>query len=129
VSFIVVIVVYNDSRVFTYQAKMTRGSLHLTIIAVVLFPLLLAACSPAEAPAGSNTSPPDTVQNSGGLTLSNALRRNCQRDGPSRGFDSVGLDAGATAVDFTLKDVDGTEFSLSRLLAEKPVVMVFGSFT
>jgi hypothetical protein len=33
------------------------------------------------------------------------------------------------AVDFTLKDTYGSEYSLSALLAEKPVVMVFGSFT
>ena len=33
------------------------------------------------------------------------------------------------AVDFTLKDIHGNTVSLAGLLSEKPVVMVFGSFT
>jgi len=41
----------------------------------------------------------------------------------------VGLDKGEKAVNFKLKDVNGNEFVLSSLLDEKPVVMVFGSFT
>jgi len=44
-------------------------------------------------------------------------------------FENVGLVVGETAVDFTLQDIHGNIFSLSRLLSEKPVVMVFGSFT
>lgn len=44
-------------------------------------------------------------------------------------FDNVGLEIGELAINFTLMDIYGREFRLSRLLAEKPVVMVFGSFT
>ncbi len=44
-------------------------------------------------------------------------------------FESAGLSEGDTAIDFTLKDIHGKEYSLSRLLAEKPVLFTFGSFT
>jgi hypothetical protein len=63
------------------------------------------------------------------LILSNALIRDCKRSGPSGGFENAGLAVGETAVDFTLKDVDGNTVSLAGLLGEKPVVMIFGSFT
>ena len=33
------------------------------------------------------------------------------------------------AVDFTLKDPSGKEYTLSTLLATKPVLLVFGAFT
>ena len=36
---------------------------------------------------------------------------------------------GELAIDFTVKDTQGREFTLSKLLADKPVVMTFGSFT
>jgi peroxiredoxin len=36
---------------------------------------------------------------------------------------------GELAIDFTLKDIHGSEYTLSKLLGEKPVVMIFGSFT
>ncbi len=62
--------------------------------------------------------------------LSNALTRDCKPGRPSgAGFETVGLSEGGKAVNFTLKDIHGSEFILSQLLAEKPVVMVFGSFT
>ena len=41
----------------------------------------------------------------------------------------MGLAVGEPAVEFTLKDVNGTPHTLSALLAEKPVVIVFGSYT
>jgi peroxiredoxin len=44
-------------------------------------------------------------------------------------FDDTGLEIGELAVGLTLKDAGGAEFDLSGLLAKKPVVMVFGSFT
>jgi len=47
----------------------------------------------------------------------------------TQGFNAVGLNTGQKAINFTLKDTGGREYRLSRLLAEKPVVMIFGSFT
>lgn len=63
------------------------------------------------------------------LVLTDELTRNCQPMRTGGGFTDVGLAEGETAVDFTLEDVQGNSVSLSELLAEKPVVMVFGSFT
>jgi peroxiredoxin len=37
--------------------------------------------------------------------------------------------AGTLATDFTLRDLDGTQVTLSTLLATRPVLMVHGSFT
>jgi len=37
--------------------------------------------------------------------------------------------AGSIAVDFTLRDLDGTQYTLSNLLATRPVLMVHGAFT
>ncbi len=42
---------------------------------------------------------------------------------------STGVKTGDTAIEFTLKDIEGTSYSLSSLLETKPVLMVFGSFT
>jgi hypothetical protein len=42
---------------------------------------------------------------------------------------STGVSEGQQAIDFTLKDVDGTEHTLSTLLETKPVLLVFGSYT
>ena len=68
--------------------------------------------------------------NLGEPILSDALITGCKpARRPSGGFATVGLRVGEKAVDFKLKDVHGNEFVLSRLLAEKPVVMIFGSFT
>lgn len=77
--------------------------------------------APPVAPSGAPAEP----------VLSTELRRNGEMmtSGGKRGFDESGLGIGETAVNFTLRDTDGQEFRLSRLLAEKPVVMVFGSFT
>ena len=63
------------------------------------------------------------------LFLSDALKRGCERSRPSGGFNNVGLAVGETAVNFRLKDIHGNTVSLAGLLSEKPVVMVFGSFT
>jgi cytochrome oxidase Cu insertion factor (SCO1/SenC/PrrC family) len=58
------------------------------------------------------------------------LSRNCQRaETVGNDFKDVGLSIGQRAVNFTLKDTQGAEFRLSQLLVERPVVMVFGSFT
>jgi hypothetical protein len=57
--------------------------------------------------------------------LSDDLKRGCQRGGDG----TRGLAVGALAVDFTLDDTTGQSHTLSAMLAEKPVVIVFGSFT
>lgn len=46
-----------------------------------------------------------------------------------RGFDDAGLNKGEKAINFTLRDIHGRELTLSRLLSQKPAVIVFGSFT
>ncbi len=56
--------------------------------------------------------------------LSGDLTRGCQR-----GVGTNGLAVGTPAVDFTLDDTMGQRYTLSAMLAEKPVMMVFGSFT
>jgi hypothetical protein len=43
--------------------------------------------------------------------------------------NTTSLREGELAVEFTLKDLTGTERTLSSLLGEKPVLMVFGSYT
>lgn len=76
------------------------------------------------------TAPPViTADNeSSGTVLPTELKRGCT-DFATGGFDNAGLAIGEMAVDFTLKDMDGKEYTLSQLLGEKPVVIVFGSFT
>ena len=58
-------------------------------------------------------------------SLSTDLVRGCERRGPG----AQGPQQGETAIEFTLMDVDGQPYILSELLKEKPVVLVFGSFT
>jgi cytochrome oxidase Cu insertion factor (SCO1/SenC/PrrC family) len=98
----------------------------LSILMVVLVSALLLACSPAEDKPSARTTAPEeaTVSKAANLLSSDALTRDCQR-----GQGSSDLGVGEVAVNFTLKDTYGSEYSLSALLAEKPVVMVFGSFT
>jgi hypothetical protein len=68
-------------------------------------------------------------------TLSTDLHVNCFR-WPAGTFTRqtyaqivTGLEPGDLAVDFTLKDVNGAPHRLADLLAEKPVLLVLGSFT
>ena len=87
--------------------------------------LLATACAPAvpatpAAPAADGTDVP---------ALAGELTVNCQPDKESSGGLGRGIGVGQTAVDFALEDIDGVPVSLSGLLAEKPVVMIFGSFT
>lgn len=65
------------------------------------------------------------------LQSSDNLKRNCEfKIAESMdSFKDEGLEVGTTAIDFTLWDTNGNEVTLSDLLAEKPVVMVLGSFT
>lgn len=106
---------------------------------LIVVPLVLSGCG---------LTPGQSNQAGNGPVLSNDLIRGCEprpqpgsippppgmppRPGaPPPGSDvaAVGIKEGVKAVDFTLKDIHGNEFTLSRLLDEKPVVMVFGSFT
>ena len=84
--------------------------------------LALAACGPADRPAGPVDAAADPQ-------LSGALHANCEEGLPSGGIGRAGIPQGAPAVDFTLKDTDGRGHTLSAMLAQKPVMMVFVSFT
>ena len=81
--------------------------------------LLLAGCNPGLA------SNPDSGQKE--LVLSDTLIRNCKEGDFAN--ENVGLPVGEKAINFSLKDLKGNETSLAQLLAEKPVLMIFGSFT
>jgi hypothetical protein len=70
-----------------------------------------------------------------GPILSSALESNCF-NWPEDDFSSTNkanvsraLSVNDLAVELILKDVNGVEYTLSNLLAEKPVLLVFGSFT
>ncbi len=71
----------------------------------------------------------ESSDNVSGPVLASDLVRDIELPRLYGDFDNVGLTIGETAVDFTLKDVHGNTVSLRGLLSEKPVVMVFGSFT
>ncbi len=60
------------------------------------------------------------------LEPSSTLARRCDQ---FQSFATRPLTPGQLAVDFTLKDTKGKAWTLSTLLAEKPVIMIFGSFT
>ena len=103
--------------------------------------LLAAACAPAGGgtPDASGASVPATAETTTAETatgdepvvpvLAGELTANCQPDEKTGGGMGRGLKIGETAIDFTLEDIDGAAVSLSGLLAERPVVMIFGSFT
>jgi len=57
------------------------------------------------------------------------LTRGCDSVQLDDNFDYAGLEGGKQAINFSSKDIHGDEFKLSTLLAEKPVLIVFGSFT
>ncbi len=85
--------------------------------------------SPAQTTTPESSPNPSAEIEFGEPMLLEDLSRNCQSAESEYNFKNVGLPIGQTAINFTLKDTQGTEYRLSRLLAEKPVVMVFGSFT
>jgi hypothetical protein len=115
-----------------------RAKLLLVVTILGLLALVIAACTPTSTPTlappseeldESRLSTTPSNEQPEELVLSNALTRSCERNGSSGGFDNAGLAVGETAVNFTLKDIGGNTVSLADLLSEKPVVMVFGSFT
>jgi len=59
--------------------------------------------------------------------LQDILTRDCKAE--DYASDKVGLPVGEKAVNFTLKNLKGNDVRLSQLLAEKPVVLIFGSFS
>lgn len=90
----------------------------------------LAACGDTGVP----TQPPDSLT----LTLlpESALVSGCfgwpvQHFTPSNHASGDGpfVTVGGQAIEFTLLDHRGTEHKLSKLLATRPVLMVFGGFT
>jgi hypothetical protein len=104
------------------ETIMSHHNISLRVIGLLTAVALLAAC------AGPSTPTPTSLPRlpAAGPRLRTELVRGCQQaSGGARG----GPFPGELAIDFTLKDVHGDEYRLSRLLAEKPVVMIFGSFT
>ena len=130
------------------KIEVTKTGLCIVLVILFLIMVQFAACStlpepttpptpsheiapPASAPtvpSKPTTTHPGETEHREPILLKD-LKRNCQINQGSEDFDTVGLSIGETAVNFALKDIHGTEVQLSRLLAEKPVVMVFGSFT
>lgn len=96
------------------------------ILVVILLMMVFGACTSASDTGEINNS---DIQKTIKPVLSDALLRGCERAETSRNFSNVGLAVGETAVGFTLQDTQGNMVSLSDLLIEKPVMMVFGSFT
>ena len=60
------------------------------------------------------------------LEPAGTLARRCDQ---FQSFATRPMTPGQLAIDFTLKDTKGKAYTLSKLLAEKPVIMIFGSFT
>jgi len=121
--------------VFRQRVTMMRAKLCLVIAILGLLVLPVIACNSTSTPTAT---PPNTEEPAPSSlpavvgpeepVLPTTLTRGCS---PSAGgnFDNAGLAIGEMAVNFALKDTQGNEYILSRLLSEKPVVMVFGSFT
>jgi hypothetical protein len=95
-------------------------------MAIIILILVCGACTSVYEPGEITDSDiPETTK----FVLSDALLRSCEHAGAPRNFSNSGLAVGETAVDFALQDTQGNIISLSDLLIEKPVAMVFGSFT
>ena len=108
---------------------MVMVKLVLMIAILSLLALPIVACSSEITPATSLPIAQINVEPEGPV-LSTALKRGCSPvEGGQVDANNTGLAIGETAVNFTLKDIKGDEYELSRLIDEKPVVIVFGSFT
>jgi len=112
------------------------SKLRVFTILVIGLLLILASCgAPAPPPSTIPFSPMPAPTSTTNVehkepALSTTLKKDCLINQSSvRGFDNAGLEIGEQAVNFTLRDIHGSEFRLSRLLVDKPVMMVFGSFT
>ena len=105
---------------------MTATRLTAIAIIILITVLLIVSCSPSQGTASAvsvKQEEPD-ISKTEQPVLSDSLIRNCQREPRSSSVRT-----GNTAVDFTLKDTQGLEFNLASLLTEKPVLIIFGSFT
>ncbi len=107
-------------------------------VSLVTISFLLIACSNSSQVANTYSQSPNestafitTFLKSPALQPPANLKRNCNpKIAESRdAYRFEGLEVGTNAIDFTLKDTFGNEFTLSNLLAEKPVVLILGSFT
>jgi cytochrome oxidase Cu insertion factor (SCO1/SenC/PrrC family) len=96
---------------------MWKKNIPWILISVVLL-MSLAACNTAS-PSGSDKTEP---------VLSGTLSSGCGNPGVFA-TDKTGLAVGTKAINFTLKNTEGNEVRLSKLLAGKPVVLIFGSFS
>jgi hypothetical protein len=109
----------------------TKRSRALIVVVAVSIPCTLVGCG------DSTPSKPDSeLVDESELRAETDLSAGCfswpdQVFTPSNnaGTAQFGATAGEAAIDFTLKQPDGTKHSLSELLETKPVLMVFGSFT
>ena len=118
------------------DGKGAMGRTFLTCFILVAGALLVVGCGPTALATATPTPSPgfdpasdSNTQQPQELIMSDALKRGCGDNRNQGGFQNAGLPQGETAVDFTLRDTEGNPFTLSELLSEKPVVMVFGSFT
>lgn len=111
------------------QAEITEPSQTPTAPVKIPAPIEVVGATPKNGITSIEGREQESSDNISGPVLSNDLIRDMKQARRSGDFDNVGLNVGETAVDFTLKDVDRNTVSLRGLLSEKPVVMVFGSFT
>jgi hypothetical protein len=117
----------------------TARVLHVRRLAMALVCLCaaLAACqtaaptptaqpsaTPTPAATATATATPSPVPPN--LEGGGALARRCDQ---YQMFAARPMVPGQLAVDFTLKDTKGKAYTLSRLLAEKPVIVILGSYT
>ncbi len=104
----------------------TNKSTLLLILGLTLFVL---ACSlpTVQLHSSSNltATPEPGTSKDGALVLSSKLSRGCEQKGPG----AQPPKAGEPAIEFVLMDPEGNSYTLSELLAEMPVVLIFGSFT
>ena len=103
--------------------KMLKHRIFPVLLLALL--LLITGCDSVSDTLTHSTQPQQTLQSS------DNLKRNCEfRIVESMDdLEDEGLKTGTAAIDFTLRDTNGNEVTLSDLLLEKPVVMVLGSFT
>jgi len=103
------------------------AGMKLCLVSVILCLLVFSSISCSSAPEFT-TSPSGNTELEE-PELSAVLKKDCSPASARGDFGNIGLQVGEVAVNFTLRDIHGAEFRLSRFLAEKPVMMVFGSFT
>lgn len=98
-----------------------------SIAEATLFPAEIEVATDVATVAPTAIPPTATLEpiQSPSLELSADLLSGCERND---GTDP-NLSEGDTAVEFSVLDVNGNSFVLSDLLKEKPVALIYGSFT